>query len=280
MLLQEMFKRYLHECSYEEEELDEEELEEEMDMDEECIIDDEIQYKDIPELTFSEMKELRKKKFESSLTKMEEFQMEKYYFQHMLVVTRRIKDEMALWDVYKDYGKGKFRNLTYEKGYKDGSVRICDIVSDVYPEISSKLALRVEIIDDMCKVLGLKHSQDFTQVSKEKIESCVEWFKKNSKRIHSAFEIRDRNKTGNFSVRSTTDLINKVFTKWGYNKVKRGKRNMKGTKEKRIDKTPYNFENQIDYIDVYVHLKPKKIKQTERKVKVTKSGQHPFDEEE
>lgn len=289
MMLEEMFKRYLTECSYEHEDIDDEELEEEMDMDEEeCIVDDLFEYKDIHELTFSQMKELRKKKIESSLTRMEETQLEKYYFQHMLVEKNCIKQEMELWSVYIDYGKGKFRNLSYEKGYKDGSVRICDIVSDVYPEISSRLALRVELIDEMCTTLGLRHSQDFTEVSKEKIEGCVEWFKNNSKRIHSVFEIRNNKKTDKFTARNTTELINKVFSKWGYSKVKKGKQIKKGIRGKQVDVTPYNVENVFDQtdsddklvIDVYEHVKAKKIKQTDRKVKRMKEGEHPFEEEE
>jgi hypothetical protein len=63
MMLEQMFQRYLTECSYEHEDIDEEDLEEEMDMEEEkSIVDDLIEYKDIPELTFSQMKDLRKKK--------------------------------------------------------------------------------------------------------------------------------------------------------------------------------------------------------------------------
>jgi hypothetical protein len=193
---------------------------------------------------------------------------------------------MELWDVYKDYGRGRFRNLSYEKGFKDGSVRISDIISEVYPEISNRLALRVELIDQMCTTLGLRHSQDFTQVSKEKIESCVEWFKNNSKRIHSVFEIRDRNKTGRFDSKHTTFLINKVFSKWGYSKVKAGKRSKKRVNGNVVYTTPYNVHNtNVDEkkeknVDVYEHVKAKKIKQTEKKVKVLKEGDDPFGEEE
>jgi hypothetical protein len=232
----------------------------------------EIEYNEIPELTFSQMKELRKKKIESVLTKMEEAQLEKDYFQHMLVEKNCIKHEMELWDVYRDYGKGKFRNLSYEKGYKDGSVRICDIVSDIYPEISSRLALRVDLINDICNTLGLRHSQDFTEVSKDKIEECVDWFKNNSKRIHSVFEIRDNSKSTKFDTRNTTELINKVFGKWGYSKVKQGKKNKK-VGGKSVIIAPYKvLNNNTDKekntdIDVYEFVKSRNIKQTERKLK-------------
>ena len=274
MMLEDMFKRYLSECSYEHEDIDEDELEEEMDMEEmDMCIDGEFDYKDIPELTLSQTKELRKKKIESSLTKMEEAQLEKYYFQHMLVEKDIWDVEDELWDVYKNYGKGKFRNLSYEKGYIDGSVIICDIVSQIYPEISNKLALRVELIDEICGTLGLEHSHDFSQISKDKLDSCVDWFRTNSKRIHNVFEIRDRNtENTKFTSRNTTDLINKVFSKWGYSKVKAGKKSKKRVNGEVIYTTPYNIENvnadkeKGTDIDVYRHIRPKKIRQTEKKV--------------
>jgi len=277
MEIDKMFQRYLVECSYENEELDEDELEEELDMDEEdSLIDDEIDYTDIPELTFSQMKEFRKKKIEAVLTKLEEAQLEKYYFQHMLVEKNCINQELALWDVYRDHGKMKFRNLSYEKGYKDGSVRICDIVSDIYPEISSRLALRVELIDEICTTLGLTHSQDFSEVTKDKIESCVDWFADNSKRIHNVFDIRDQKKKAAINTRCVTDIINKVFSKWGYSKVKAGKKKGHRVNGKVVYTTPYNIINENEDIDVYQHVKTRKVKQTDRKVKFVSGDSLPM----
>jgi hypothetical protein len=286
MMLEKMFKRYLHECSYEDEDIFEEELEEELeDWElEEMIINDEIEYDDIKSIDRDEARELRKKKIDSSLTKLEEAILEKYYF-HCALTEERIWNkevELELWDVYKDYGKMKFRNLSYEKGFRDGTVRIKDIVSEIYPEIVERLSLRIELVDEMCSVLGLKHSQDFTQVSKEKIEGCVDWFKNNSKRIHSVFEIRDRNKSGKFTTRTTTDLINKVFSKWGYSKVKAGKKKKKRVDGKQVYTTPYDVLNtNVDKkkdrnVDVYAYIKPKLIKNTEKKVKLAKGNLPPM----
>ena len=275
MLLEKMFQRYLTECSYKHIKLDEEELEEELDMDEEeCIVDEDIEYHDIKELTMSQVRELRNKKIHKPLTKMEEAELEKYYFQINVIVNRNNwdKNELDLWNIYKNYGKGKFRNLAYEKGLKDGTVRICDIVSEVYPEIGSKLALQIELIDEMCGVLGLKHSQDFTQVSKERIDNCVDWFKNNSEKIHNVFEIRDRKKIAKFDSRTTAEIINKVFSKWGYSKIKAGTKSKKRVNGEVVYTTPYNIKNtNIDEeknqdVDVYLFIRPKKIKNSERKV--------------
>jgi hypothetical protein len=278
MMLDQLFQRYLTECSYKHADIDEDELEIEMELEVEQV-NVEIEYNEIPEITRSVVTELRKKKISSVLTKVEEASLEKFWFQHMLT-DKNIwnKDiEIDLWDVYKDYGKGKFNNMSYEKGFKDGSVRICDIVSEVYPEISGRLALRVELIDEMCTTLGLRHSQDFSEVSKEKVESCVNWFKTNKQRIHSVFEIRDQTKSATFDSKATLYLINKVFSKWGYSKVKSGKKSGKRVDGKMKYSTPYNVSNEKKDIDVYEHVKAKKIKQTERKLKIVKKGNHPLD---
>ena len=149
MVLPDLFDRYLKECSYDEEEPDDESIDlEELDID--VKIDTDVKYEDIPEITFTQAKKLRNKKIETSLTKIEERQLEKYFFQCNIIVDHKVNQEQELWDIYCDYGKGTFRNLSYEKGYNDGSIRICDIINDVYPEISNILSLRVELIDRIC----------------------------------------------------------------------------------------------------------------------------------
>ena len=269
MMLPEVFGRYLEECSYEEEPLDEEEFDFD-EFDEEVKIDDKFEYEDIPEVTFSQAKELRKKKIDSSLTKLEEGQLEKFYFQCNIVVDKKINQEKELWDIYCNYGKGKFRNLSYEKGYNDGSIRICDIVSEVYPEISNILSLRIEWIDKICKTLGLTHSQNFSTVPKEKVDGCVDWFKVNSNQIHTVFDIRDQKKTDKFDTKTTTFLINKVFSKWGYSSIKAGAKSGKRVDGKMVYSTPYDIKNENttkeNDINVYEHIKPKKIQKTEKRV--------------
>ena len=273
MMLAETFNRYMEECNYDEEALDEDEFDFE---EEEVVVVDKFVYADIPEITFSKAQEIRKKKIENSITKLEEAQLEKFYFQYMLFGENRMKDQIMLWDIYLDYGKGKFRNLTYEKGYNDGTIRICDIVSEVYPEISNILSLRVDWIGRICKEIGIKHSQDFSMVSKETIEGCTDWFKTNSKEIPNVFEIRDRSKTNKFDTRSTTELINKVFSKWGYSTIKAGNKSGKRVNGKMVYNTPYNIQNDNKDINVYEFIKPKVVQKTEKKVSTVSEGDLPM----
>lgn len=280
MMLDDVFNRYLTECSYEEE-IDYDEEEFDFEEDEPVKLDDSFDYVDIPSITFDLAQELRKKKIENSITKLEEAQLEKFYFQYMLFGENRMKDQIELWEIYCDYGKGKFKNLSYEKGFNDGSVRICDIINDVYPEISNILSLRVEMIDKICKKIGIKHSQDFSQVSKEKIDECVDWFKTNSKKIHTVFDIRNQSKSNKFDSRTTTEIINKVFSKWGFSSIKAGTRSKKRVDGKIVYTTPYNIKNENDdekknrNIDVYKHIKPKVVKQSSQ-VTLGKNGELPM----
>lgn len=266
MNLEPLFDRYLEECNYDNEELDEEDIESEYDFGEDEIPIENIDYEDIEEITFSQVKELRNKKMSDSLSKYEEAQLEKYYFQFMLVDNRIWENELQLWDIYKDFGKNKFRNISFEKGLNEETLRLTDIVSTIYPEICSKFALRVEIIQEITTTLGIQNSQDFTIVERDKIDNTIDYFKNNSNRINDAFELRNRKTTNTFNLRNTTDLINKVFAKWGYSSLKKGKKVLKGTKGKQVDITPFNLENDNDNINVYKHIRGRKSKKTMYKV--------------
>ena len=277
MLLEPLFKRYLTECSYEHEELlyDEACLLQEQDvLSIDINFNDEFEYNDIKDLTYPDANVLKKKKIESVLSKEEEIQLEKYYFQHALVNMDiwDSKVEHNLWDIYKSYGKNKFRNMSFEKGLLAGTVRINDIISPGYPELSSSLVLKLEMIDQIRNKIGLKHSQDFVEVSKETIADSVQWFDENRKKIHNIFQIRDGKKE-EFNSRSVTDLINKVFSQWGYSKIKLGKERKK-INGKMVNIAPYSIINENydkdtrEFTDVYKYIKPKKVKQTEIKVEV------------
>lgn len=280
MSLEEMFKRYLKECNYEHEDLDEDELDDEEIFEEEIIVDQDTKYEDIHSINRDEAHLLRRKKIVSSLTKMEEAQLEKYYFQCILTSKKIWKKdvEIDLWYIYQDYGKGKFTNLSYEKGVNAGSVRISDIVSDIYPEIAGSLALKVELIGQITKMLELKNSQDFKSIPRDKLEAVIYWFKQNSQKIHNVFEIRNQKKVNKFDLRTTTDLINKVLSSWGYSKLKKGKRQQQQINGERLDISPFNVVNEnklegsiIDIdIDVYEHIKPRDGNKTERNVNTYK----------
>jgi len=283
MSIEPLFQRYLLECNYEHT-LDDEDIDDSL-MDELADTDGndiDIPYQDIKEITRSVVTQYRKEKMNSSLSKMQEAELEKFFFQHMLTDKNIWKRdvELDLWDVYKDFGKRKFRNIGWEKGHIEGTVRICDIVSEVYPEICSKLSLRIEIVSEICDRLNMKNTHDYeTNISKTQLEDSVEWFSQNSKRIHTAFDIRNRGKCMmKMDIRKVTDLINKVFTKWGYSKIKKGTRKLVRVDGKRVDVTPYNILNEVkgDTVNVYTHIKPRKIKSRHNKVSLVREGDMPM----
>ena len=93
-------------------------------------------------------------------------------------------------------------------------------------------------------------------VSKEKLDQVAPWFIQMSKKLYSIFEIRDSTKTGKKEptcVRKATDIINKIFQKWGYSKLAKCKKIMsKQTKNcERADITPYMIvsQNELSVVD-------------------------------
>ena len=95
---------------------------------------------------------------------------------------------------------------------------------------------------------------------------------------YRTFEIRDQSKTNKFDNKTTTYLINKVFSKWGYSTIKAGNKSGKRINGKMVYNTPYNIqnENEIYNINVYEFIKPKVVQKTEKKVSTVREGDLPM----
>ncbi len=273
MCLESVFNKYLELCNYEivdedDEELDDLDIEDKKD---DLIFSDDYLYEDIPTINFDEAQKLLIKKRKEPLTDFEEFKLNKYYFQSKISLSYKvisIDEQISLWNIYCNYGKSKFRNLSYEKGLIDGTLRICDIISSTFPELADSLSKKLEDIRDIAKQFNLKNSQDFSTITKLDIENNLNWLQKNRKRFITDFSIREQGKSkGDLDIRKGIDLLNKIFSSWGYSKIKKGKQKKKRINGKIIDISNYNFENTED-IDVYRHIEPRTIKQYERKVKI------------
>jgi hypothetical protein len=187
------------------------------------------------------------------------------------------EDQITLWNVYCNYGKKKFRNLSYEKGLNDGTLRICDIISSSFPEIADNLSRKLEDILEITQKLGLKNSQDFSSIQRDIIVNnlgWLEWLEKNSARFHSNFGLRNRSK-GGFTLRNGSELLNKIFNSWGFSKFTKGKAKTTKVNGKNIDLTDFTCKN-TEEVEVYKYLEGKTIKQTERKVKILKEGEDPM----
>ena len=244
--LTQVFERYLKECHYQEEFVVEEALPEDFeDHDGTIIVEDGFEYEDIPLINIEEARALSRKKLDLTATKLEDVTLEKFNFQVMLwkINKRNLNIQIQLWHIYLEYGKGKFRNLAYEKGYNEGTLRLCDIMDDVYPEISRAFSLRVDMIKQICSTIGIRHTNDLDEVSKETINNSVEWFKENSGKIHNVFNLRNNKKTDTFDSRTTTELINKVFNKWSYTSIRAGDRSGHRINGNIVYTTPYKIKS-------------------------------------
>ena len=282
MNLQSLFYKYLELCNYELVDDDDNDFDD-LDLEDEInLIFEEYQYQDIPEITFTERQELLKKKKTEPLTELEEFKLNKSFFQATLITQGRSRiskeDQVSLWNVYCNFGKKRFRNLAYEKGIKAGTMRICDIISASFPEVADNLSRKLEDIIEITDKLGLDNSQDFKEIDRGTVFEILPWLEEHSTRFHVNFGLRNR-MTGKFTLKNGSELLNKIFSVWGYSKIKKGKLKQKRVDGKRVDVSNYKCENTED-IDVYTHLEPKSKKQTDRKVRLLKEGEDPLEEKE
>ena len=276
MNIRELFIKYLEMCNYTIEDEVEDNIEDLNIEEEEKIKVDTIEYQDIPEITFSILKELLLKRKRETLTDMEDMMICKSFFQDTLkreddFEERKLDDEITLWNLYTKYGgRTKFRNLCYEKGYYQGEVRIADIISVNYPELADNFSRKLEDIIEISNRFGLKNSQDTKKILRTDIESNLEWIRENEKRFTTNFNIREsRSKNGEMDMRKGIDLLNKILTKWGYSKIKSGKRVRKQIDGQMVDVTDFNNEN-TEEIDIYSNMKAKKIRETRIEIEESK----------
>ena len=265
MNMRELFMKYLEMCNYTIVDDDDEDLED-LDIEDNKVIKEEFNYEDIPEITYSVLKELLLKRKKEPLTDIEDMMICKSFFQDTLkreddFEKMKLDDEITLWNLYVKYGgRTKFRNLCYEKGYYQGELRIADIISVNYPELADNFSRKLEDIIDISNRFGLKHSQDTKKILRSDIEKNLEWIRENERRFTTNFDLRQsRSKSNEMDIRKAVDLLNMILGKWGYSKIKKEKQIRKRVNGKLFDVSDFNNENTED-IDVYENMKSRKVR--------------------
>jgi hypothetical protein len=234
---------------------------------EEKIKVDTIEYQDIPSINFDELQILLLKRKKEPLSDMEELMICKSFFQDTLKRENDFEEinkeiQLTLWNLYTEYGgRTKFRNLSYEKGYYQGDVRIADIISVNYPELADNFSRKLEVIVEITNRFGLKNSQNTKKILRTDIERNLEWIRENELRFRTNFGLRQsRSKNVEMDIRQAIDLMNMILGKWGYSKIKKERQIKKRINGKLFDVSDYNNEN-TEEIDVYSNMKSKKIRE-------------------
>jgi hypothetical protein len=179
MNLEDFFNAYLAECNYKYSEDQEDILEIEFD---EFIVP-QIDYDDIVEILPSKAKQLINKKKTTPLTEEENSSLEKYHFQNILLY-RPKEVEKPLWDIYTNFGKGKFRNISTEKGLSEGTITIKDLIDkNSYSHLNNGFSMRCQVIGEIFNWIGLNNSQQYLKEILYKMLSKN--LKKTEKRLQS-----------------------------------------------------------------------------------------------
>jgi hypothetical protein len=71
--------------------------------------------------------------------------------------------------------------------------------------------------------------------------------------------LRDQKKTDKFEEKQAVSLINEVFEKWGWTKLKRGERKQIRINGKKVDISGFDV---IETEDVYKYIRPIEIRRT------------------
>lgn len=232
----EVFNRYLDVCGYE--------VHNRLKIDDYEIIkvDSEIPYEDIPEITNKEKQMLLKRRFTDILTTIEWLSIKKFNFLQISGLKAEESKASSLWP---DYNKGahKFHNISKEKGVVQGTANWRDFNYGDQHLFSDGIALKLFFLKKLCKVLEINNTQEEVTFSREFFESKLPELQKLEKKLRNFFNLRQRrDKKVKLNVRSGMDLINSVLDKWGFSKLKSGKRERKQVDGVRRYITPIKIE--------------------------------------
>lgn len=212
-------------------------------------------YDEIPSISVDVMKQLRKQSIKSELEKL---QLEKFFFQQSVQEMENIEDEKCLWIIYCDYGRGKFKNLRYEKQFVNETLNLSSVIDTTLPIIASKLGIQLNTIKKISSWYGLKHSQEIEKViPHDKLKTLIPLFEENIKEIYTAFELREtRAKKDEWSIAKIIRITNMVLGKWGYTKLSKTARKRNRSPGCVLDVSDYVVEKDGNHeINVYDYVK-------------------------
>ena len=252
-----VLNKYLEICNYDEDEADNIE-----DVEFDTFIKPSKMYKDIPDITPTQFQNLNKLKSQMPLTEDENNKREKYIFQNYTICLNENTME-DLWLIYTDFGRGKFRNISYEKGLQDGTITIKELIeksSKTYACLQDNYSVKCEVVTEMINLLGLKHSQEIGDIKPDVLDKAVKILQDRKDKINITFGMRDSTKAKELTTKSAIALVNKVFDRWGFTKLKT-KRTTRRVDGKRADENLYSIEfnpkKNKKGLDIAKYIRPK-----------------------
>jgi hypothetical protein len=253
MCLRDVFERYLELCNYKICDVDINSIIE-VEFDE--FITDKIKYYDIPSITPTMCKILINKKTHTPLLELESLQVEKFHFQ-CLLLNKPEDVEEGLWKIYSNFGKGKFRNISIEKGIIQGTCSIQDIIEkQSYSHFNSGICLRLDLIREITSWIGMTNTSEYGyRLTKDKLDSIINNFEDNRQKIHIAFDMRDRTKA-KLDGKTTVALINKILDRWSYSSLKADKKQKKILGKVVVTSDFVIIGKHNDEIEIEKHIKP------------------------
>jgi hypothetical protein len=174
-------------------------------------------YEHIYHITEDKMKEIKKKISKKDATRKEKMQVQKYYFESY-IDNKELSNENKS-DYFKVFNDSQthhlLMNLYNEANHNASYPYIKEFEGKKSSIETVKLeSIKLSIIRDINKRLGLKNSLDTKKITREEMESLGEYIKQERDNINKVFKFIDKTKNNIASVKSTEIMLIKIYKSW------------------------------------------------------------------
>lgn len=134
--------------------------------------------------------------------------------------------------------------------------RIIQRDENKYSVLSNGFSLQCQFIQQINGILLLRNSQQSNlPITIDSLHNLFNYFHLNQTRMLTIFGLRCRATGGVSPVRYTINLINQIFSRWGFTKLSAIARKRQRNGETRVEVSIYTLSNEVG-VNVYEHIKP------------------------
>jgi hypothetical protein len=228
-----LFYEFLKKCNYELKDLEQDIIDIDLEMIEPVFID----YNLIDEVTMTEYIDLhdKKKKTPKLFDEMDNAKYQKGYFQWRIFDCIGFRNsygdenrqvEKLIWDIYNNYNKKKFVNLSYELGLCKKNFNIHDIVrkklDNQVISTTDDLCIKLEFIQDLKHIIGIQNTCQLAyNIPPNKMDKLEQFFNDKNDVIKNYFDksFKSSDKIS-MSTRKIKGILNTILSGWGVTKTK------------------------------------------------------------
>lgn len=205
-------------------------------VDEESLSDGLLVYSDIADIFKKEGEELRKQEKAGNIaTEGEKIKLRKFDFQTYIYLHVQAKEAgVDLDDAFKEYQKNTATMENTKKNMKMELYRELDVSA-----LLSDRARHAEVIEELCALLGVKHSLDIDhKIDANTVVRVGQHVRANSKKIWDIFGVGYSINSKHSPERQASDVLNAIFNRWGLTRLVKTERRQKRAPNGKLMEAP------------------------------------------